>query len=248
MELNEIEVNECLSLALVSDAQMELAHGLNSMGGKMMENALDRYLDFGGTHTNEIVDAYVLLRQTRRFKASKVLVRPAIESFVRMAALHKYPELLYRVVYGERRSRNIWLKAWARRVTAADDSQQEEHDWQLFKQHCLNHIPSTDTTDAELSVEALAAAVGLQAFYDQHYRVYSNFTHATLIAFTRQLDWLTDSEDNRVVAICAVGVVEVLAARGAKTPHLATLTTRLSELQAAKIPSPSNVSSVDLLN
>lgn len=238
MGQEELERAECKSLGLVFDAQLELAQALNSMGGKAIENVLDRYLDFGATHANETVDAYLLLRQTRRLKASKVLVRPAIESFIRMTAINCDPTLLYRVVYGERRARNVWLNAWARRVNAPDDAEDEERDWEQFKNHCITEIAGTDTKDADLSIEALASAAGLQPFYDHHYRVYSNFTHAALIAFTRQLDWLTDSEDNRVIATCAIGVIEVIAGRGAKTPHLSNLLKRLSLLKPPSLTPP----------
>jgi hypothetical protein len=236
MTEEDYEAAEARWLNLVSDFQSELAQALNSMGGMPIPNAAIKYVAFAGKHANQAIDSYVLLRQTRRIAGSKLLVRLAIETTLRFLAVHKKPALVYRVIFGERKSRLLWLRANAQRLGMTFDAQDEEKDWQAFKKHCIEEIPGVDLQDVELSIEAIARDAGGHAFYDSHYRLYSSFTHANFEATTGQLDWLTNLTDNRAISACALELLKALSSMGAATPNLSSLESRYAKLHTQLKP------------
>jgi hypothetical protein len=224
------EAAEACGLNLVADLQNELAGALNSLGGMSIKHAAVKYGGFAAKHANHAAEAYVLLRQTRRFQGSKLLVRLVIESTFRFLALNKHPSLIYRIMLGERQNMLVWLRAWAKRVGDEYKNEQEQEDWDAFKKHCVDQIHGVDLTEAELSVEAIARAAEGHEFYESHYRLYSGFTHGAFAATTGQLDWVTNPGDNTAVAACLLEMLTVLRAWGAKTPTLPMLDARFAKL------------------
>lgn len=80
------EEAEATSLDAVRDAQAELAHGLNSLGGKEMDG-VERYIGFLASHLNKAATGYIVLRESHRVDCSKLLVRPITEFMLRLCAI-----------------------------------------------------------------------------------------------------------------------------------------------------------------
>jgi hypothetical protein len=89
------------SLTLLCDIQQELANALNSVGGKQSRGALDNYYFYSADHANRAAEGFTYLRKSGRIDASKLLVRPLIETMFRVEAIQKKPELFYRIAYSE---------------------------------------------------------------------------------------------------------------------------------------------------
>src|SRR5438876_11927134 len=77
------------SLALLCDIQQELANELNSVDGKQSRGALDNYCFHSGDHVNRVAEGFIFLRKSGRIDASKLLVRPLIETMFRVVAIQK---------------------------------------------------------------------------------------------------------------------------------------------------------------
>ena len=75
-----VHEEEQRSLTLLCDIQRELANALNSVGGKQSRGALDNYYFHSADHVNRIAEGFIFLRKSGRIDASKLLVRPLIET------------------------------------------------------------------------------------------------------------------------------------------------------------------------
>jgi hypothetical protein len=220
---------ESKSLDLVRDVQRALAECLNSLGGKAMNDVRDRFILYSGKHINVASEGYILLRNAARVDCSKLLVRPLIETSLRMQAIEKHPKLLYRVIFGERSAKATMLRALAIRTGKPAGHFDDGKAWAVFKEHCRTAIPDSDLTDAALDLASLARAAGVEAYYDTHYRIYCTFTHGALEAIVGLLDELSHAEDNRAVAMCTMGALAVLANEGGKAPEFESLRERLHD-------------------
>jgi len=88
--------------------------------------------------------------------------------------------------------------------------------------------------DEALEEQPLGAADAAQFdvlmdYYNTHYRLYSQYAHGVFRATGDLLDDLTNPEDNRTMAMCAFGGLNVLASMGIAAPNLQALFKRRSE-------------------
>ena len=79
--------------------QTELRSALNPLGGRQAEGLLAFYSGWAVSHINRSADGYSDFRKAHKIDASKHLVRSAIESVIRLRALHNTPELLSRIAF-----------------------------------------------------------------------------------------------------------------------------------------------------
>jgi len=70
---------ELTSLQLLRDMQAELRDALNALGGRQADGLLQHYPFYSAAFINRAVEGYIYLRESGRFNASKLLVRPALE-------------------------------------------------------------------------------------------------------------------------------------------------------------------------
>src|SRR5260370_18524854 len=88
-------------LKLVSDFVDEITNAFKSLVGKKHEGTFDTYRFYSSKHLHRATDGFVYLRRSGRIDASKFLVRPAIEIALRLQAVRKQPDLLYRIAFSE---------------------------------------------------------------------------------------------------------------------------------------------------
>src|SRR5438093_3125023 len=99
------------SLALLVDFIEEITRALKSLGGKKHNGLFDNYRFWSSKHLHRAADGFVFLRRSGRADASKFLIRPAIEIVLRLQAVKKHPDLLYRIAFSEHCQENRFLLA-----------------------------------------------------------------------------------------------------------------------------------------
>jgi hypothetical protein len=162
--------------------------------------------------------------------ASKLLIRPVIEITFRLKAIQKQPELLYRLAYSESEEDLKWFARAAARSGKEYDRAVHEQRWNDFKAKYAEQFSNHQLVEQTITTSQLAAAAGLAAYYDTHYRMYCRYTHAAFRAIGGSLDELADPEDNRTMALCTVSALRALAPLGAEMPNLNSLSERLNNL------------------
>jgi hypothetical protein len=231
------EEEQC-SLTLLCDIQQELANALNSVGGKQSRGALDNYYFHSADHVNRVAEGFIFLRKSGRTDASKLLVRPLIETMFRVEAIRKKPELFYRIAYSETIVEDPkWIGSAASRAGATFDEAAHSKRFKEFKEQLSKQLPNVPLEDKYISVWEIAEVAGMAGYYGSHYRTYCRYTHGALWAIGGFLTDLTDPEDNRAMGLCTWSVLDALASIGAESPNRQSLLQRLKE-QASHSPFP----------
>ena len=102
-------------MAVLSELQPAIAAALDSLGGKMTKGVEDLYYLYASRHINTAVDAFILLRRDHRVDGARLLVRPALETMLRLRAVRAKPHLLYRVLIADNNELDKWFSGVARR-------------------------------------------------------------------------------------------------------------------------------------
>ncbi len=222
------DILEARSLALLVDMQAELRGALNALEGQHGEGLLEHYRLYTAAHINRAVEGYVYLRQSGRVDASKHLIRTAIEAVVRLQAIRKKPELLFRFAFTEFNDDKKWVRSTAGGDIPAALSAIDKQ-WADFKHAYHAKYPEHLLVEEELSLRGAAECAGIERYYDSHYRLYCRFTHAAFRATTGSLNEL-DREDNRTMVLCALSGLEALLFVGALAPNIESLRQRLNRV------------------
>jgi uncharacterized protein DUF5677 len=226
------------SLTLLCDIQQELANALNSVGGKQSRGALDNYYFYSADHANRAAEGFTYLRKSGRIDASKLLVRPLIETMFRVEAIQKKPELFYRIAYSETIVEDPkWIGSAASRAGETFDEAAHSKRFKEFKEQLSKQLPNVPLEDKYISVWEIAEVAGMAGYYGSHYRTYCRYTHGALWAIGGFLTDLTDPEDNRAMGLCTWSALNALISMGAESPNLQSLLQRLKE-QASHSPFP----------
>lgn len=219
---------ENASLTLLCDMQSGLRDALNSLARRESNGLMDHFLVFLSAHINRAAEGYISLRRSARVDASKLLIRPGIEAMIRILAVQKHPELLFRIAFTERREDRKWIRPCAIQAGQDYDSQ-DQRQWDDFKREYRTHFPQHVLEETENSLFDTAKKAGMEGYYNSHYRLYCRFTHAALGATVGDLNY-SDSEDNRTMALCVCCGLEAVASAGGDAPTLSSLRKRLSNL------------------
>ena len=155
---------EKLAMTLLSDLQRELRRGLNSLGRsrKLSKGLHDNYLFYSASHINRAVEGFLFLRKGSRIDAAKLAIRSAIEAMLRIRAVQKKPELLYRIAYTERLEIKRWVRPAARRQGKDYDEAANECQWTEFKGMYKEQFPNHRLEDKRLSLVDAAKLAGLE--------------------------------------------------------------------------------------
>jgi hypothetical protein len=218
---------ESVSLALLGDIQLELQGAVTSLVGKTRNGLYDGFVGYSGRHVNKAVEAYLLLRKSGRIDASKLLIRPCIESVIMVNAVRAKPESLYQIAFAEH-SDDGKLYGPAQRAAGLDFDKKAEERWEHFKKVYGAEYPNHKCVDSKLSVIEAAKAAGIEEFYNIPYRMYCRFTHGSLSATSG--DFETDLLDNRTMALCAYGATDAVKLIGGTAPSLDSLRARIAAL------------------
>jgi hypothetical protein len=220
------------TLVLLDDLQKELAGALNSLGGKPSGGLYDHYEVYMSGYVNRAAEGFVFLRKAGRIASCKLLVRPGIEAAIRLLAIRKSPELLYRIAFSEHESDAVWFRAVSENSAQTFDETQFQKQWDDFRKKYVAEFPQYVPVDKGISLVSLAEKAGIGAYYDSHYRTYCKYAHGALRAVGGALDEVTDSEDNRTLGWCVFVALEGLPRLDADCPNLDSLRKRLTTLDS----------------
>ena len=153
-----------------------------------------------------------------------------ISLMLRLQAVRDKTYLLYRVLLREAIEADKWFGGVARRHGVAYTRVCDRDEWQAFKNRCIAQFGADKLEEIPLSSFDAAAAIGVEAYYDSHYRVYCQYTHGALEAVSGCLDELTDPEDTRVMLHSAMIALDALADMGAECSGIASFRERFNEV------------------
>jgi hypothetical protein len=222
--------SEVVAMTLLSELEPAIAAALDSLGGKLTKSVADLYYLYAARHINITVDAFVLLRHDHRIDGARLLVRPTLETMLRLRAVRAKPHLLYRVLFAEALENDKWLGGVAKRHGVPYTRVFDRDEWRAFKSRCASEFGDENLVDIPLSAYDAAAAVGIEAYYDSHYRAYCQYTHGALEAVSGNLDELTDPEDTRVMLISAMSALEALVDMGADCSNMESFRERFTDV------------------
>jgi len=106
--------------------------------------------------------------------------------------------------------------------------------WQTFKARCVSEFGAETLAEGRFTSYDAAAAIGIESYYETHYRAYCQYTHGALEAVSGALNELTDPEDTRVMLSSAITALEALVQMGAYCPNEESLCERFNNLMTKK--------------
>lgn len=218
------------NLQIVSAFAEELRNALDSLGRKEGD-MFAHYRLHSAKHIQRAVDGFVFLRKSGRFDCSKFLVRPAIEVVFKLQAIERKADLLYRIAFTEHLQDQRMARPAAKASEQSYDEAGADAHWDTFSAKYKAKYPTHEFVEEEIRIYTTAEQANLASYYDSHYRLYSQYTHGTLRATSGSFDDLTDSEDGRVMALCAWVALEALISIGANSPNRDELVKRLPQNQ-----------------
>lgn len=227
---NELEER---SMTVLCDIEKQLAESIESLRGTHGAGLCEHYRFHTASYVHAAVEGYIWLRKSGRVSASKHLVRTCIEAFIRLEAVKKKPNLLGEIAFAEFGEDLKWARSLGQH--ASDATAAINRTWNDFKSAYsakypgLGRVEELCLDNQALNLRSIAEQIGMQGYYDSHYRLYCRFTHAAFRASTGSLGEL-ESEDNRTMALCALGSIEALALIGAPAPNMEALRDRLARL------------------
>lgn len=213
----------------LGDIQRELAYALDSLGGVQSNGILDNFRFYSASHINRSVDGFLFLRKSGRIDSSRLLVRPAIEAAIRVLAVRKRPELLYQIAHREQSEYRKWTRPPSIKLGDTNYDTRDEQRWQDFRTLYAQQLPQHQMVDHDLTLFDAAKLAGIGGYYETAYRLYCNFTHASLQAIMGTLEHF-EYEDSRAMSWCSLAALEELIATKAEAPQFSELQRRFSEL------------------
>jgi Family of unknown function (DUF5677) len=228
------------SLKLVEDFLDALTRALKSLKGNAPPHKLlSNYRFWSAKHLHRAIAGFAFLRRSGRLDSSKFLVRPAIEMVIRLEAASKDPDLFYRIAFSEHRRDEQFLREVDKRLNNEAQSKENwkrfEANWERFRDAFTKEFPDIPKEDQPLTVASAAEKMGMENLYGGYYRIYSQYTHGALLASIGYLDQGTDPEDNRIMAMCAVGALDALISLGAESSKRDDLFRRFQRLFAKQL-------------
>jgi hypothetical protein len=228
--------SERVTMTLLSELEPAISSALNSLGeGHMTQGIEDLYYFYAAKHIHDTVDAFIVLRGQHRVDGARLVVRPALETMLRLRAVRAKPHLLYRVLIAENNELNKWFSGVARRHNLPYTPISQRPEWQAVKARCASQFGAEKlNNETPLTAYDAAAAIGIEAYYDSHYRGFSHYTHGLLEAVSGNLDELIDPEASRVMLQSAMTSLETLADLGADCPGLTSFSERVNAVMKSK--------------
>src|SRR5437764_628426 len=153
---------------------------------------------------------------------------------LRLQAVRVKTHLLYRVLLREALEADKWFGSVARHHGVDYTRVCDRDEWQAFKNRCVAQFGADKLEDSPLDSYGAAAAIGVEAYYDSHYRGYCQYTHGALEAVSGSLDELTDPEDTRVMLHSAMVALEALVDMTAHCPGIASFRERFNGIITEK--------------
>jgi hypothetical protein len=136
----------------------------------------------------------------------------------------------------ENKEMDKWFSSVARRNELPYTPISERPEWAAFKTRFVSQFGSESLgNDTPLTAYDAAKAIGVESYYDSHYRGFSHYTHGLLEAMSGALDQLIDPEASRVMLQSAATALDAVSYLGANCPNFASLSQRATDV-LTKVP------------
>jgi hypothetical protein len=212
METTEIQ-KEHERLALLKELRLLLASAIESLKGKQESDEMEsRYLFWTAVQMNRIADGYLVLRESSRIDASKLLVRPGLELTFAARAVKKERGFLYLKAHEEaRQQKNMftdseagqkWFDQQVEELKRAIKAKDPDYPIPVKVGRILIADVIRKAGVEEESMEEGNKARSSKFYRD--YQAYCSFTHGGLIAIQGKLDKVTFSRDTNLVFWCVL--------------------------------------------
>jgi hypothetical protein len=81
-------------MELLAETEPAISNALNGLGDHLTKRIEDMYYFYAAKHIHDIMDAFILLRNEHRLDGSRFVVRPALETMLKLRAVRSKPQLL----------------------------------------------------------------------------------------------------------------------------------------------------------
>ena len=185
-------------IQLLAEMHAELAAGLAGINPTAL-TGVARYFHPTCAGIADLAAGFLTLKQAGHIHAARVLIRTFIEATLKIGTVYEKPSALYRIAFTEHVGDGQFL-------TAADENKivvtpgMIDAKWAQTKPALASLCPDEQLKDAAISAETLGKWSKMPDLYNFQFKLYCNYTHATLRAhvspehFDPELDYLTVSQ------------------------------------------------------
>jgi hypothetical protein len=216
-------------LKLLTELQSKLIAALDSLANTTPASAESRYIGDAAISVNHAADAYLLLRESGRVDASKLLIRPMVDVVISATTVIKKKGFLFRKAYTALQEMK---KLYDR--TPANEASANAYLERLKK--TFQKEPGYPIACKPVDAHYTAEVAGLLPVYEKAYRIYCEFTHSSTRAMRGVLNPPTDPIDTSMVIWAVFLMLEYLQQHTpAVTPDLSAFRQKHQRLQAAML-------------
>lgn len=224
--------NPILPLELLERLSVEVESAITDLDGNC-QGILAGYQYHSARHYVAAARGYIQLKRSGEDPAAQQLLRPMLETWVRIKAIREDSVMLYRIAMGELVEEEKWMKTLDPAGFICNGGAQRCADQKdQFHDAYVNEFSSKDLVDVprkDMSIEGLAKAANLGALYNNYYRLLCRYTHGNLTAMTGFFSDIDIKESFLVGA----GLSEILLALkelGASCPNFCALNAEVSAI------------------
>ena len=214
-------------LVLLKELRSILGTALDSLANQTPPTPESRYVGDAAKSVNIASDGYILLRESARVHASKMMIRPLIDVVITSTAVTNKKGFLFRVAYTElNKMRKLYDK------TSENEARAKAIEESLKKR--FSEEPGYPIECKQVDARLTAEAAGMLPVYETAYRLYCEFTHSAMRAVNGQLDQTTDPIDTSMV-VWAVSVMlnQLKIFTPASVPDLTPFNERIAQSHKA---------------
>lgn len=206
---------------IINDLRESLSTALDSLAEKTRNGIHEGFKVFCAIHINRAADGFLALKGSGRIYAARMLIRPAMEPMFKLLAVKKDPSLLFRIACYEHEQDEKWARPFA--PGGSDEHKAAfQVKWESFKRSYAEAFPDHELCESSVDLRSLAAKAGVDPYYDTHYRLYCQYTHAALRATTDDLEEFSQ-EDERVIGFALIVAIEAVLECGGSCNEFSAL-------------------------
>ena len=218
-------------LAVLKELQQLLVAALDSLGEVKPASKESGYVGWAAAHVNKILDGYLWMREPGRVDASKLMIRPLVETVLFVVAVTRERGFLFLKAFTE------WQEE--SRLYAHDPRLKAKHQQDLpdLIREWTKKDASYPFRRKTVSCRDAAVSANLLPVYESAYRIYCKFTHGAMRAIHGSLDDMTDPIDTQIVIWGALVMLDQLKNHTqADVPDLAVQLNKVQKLIPEAFP------------
>jgi hypothetical protein len=229
--MNE-KINPNLPLELLERLSVEVESAITELDGNY-QGILAGYQYFSAKHFAAAARGYIRLKWAGEDAAAQQLLRPMLETWVRIKAVREDSAMLYRIAMGELIEEEKWMKSLDPAGFICDRGAQKCSDRRdQFHDAFVNEFSPKDLVGVPrmgMSIEGLAKVANLWALYNSYYRLLCRCTHGNLTAMTGFFSDI-DIKESFLVGAGFSEIMLALKELGASCPNFCALNAEVSAI------------------